>query len=93
MFCVDPMRLINQSGGTPLDQLIKGDKGTREPSPCPSMALAETMVDGWFVPHPAMNPQYLYFHSENYGNPNRIQEIKEKAETLIIGGNMFYINY
>ena len=57
------------------------------------MTIAKTMINGQFIPHSLITPEYLYLHSETYGDPDRIVEIKKKPETVIIAGNMFYINY
>ena len=36
---------------------------------------------------------YKYAYSATCGDSGRIGEIKEKPEMIIVGGNMFYIDY
>ena len=55
--------------------------------------LAEKMINDEFSIHPSLTSEYVYFHSAKYGNKDRIASIKQKKETVIMGGNMFYINY
>ena len=56
-------------------------------------SLLMEMVSGSFFGHPLLTSSYLYFHSEKYGNPTTISAIRQKSETVILGGNMFYINW
>ena len=58
-----------------------------------AMELAEKMVNDKFSIHPSLTPEYVYFHSAKHGNKETIENIKQKKETIIMGGNMFYINY
>ena len=58
-----------------------------------SISIAWDMVRKRSVMHPALNSEYVFFHSTKYGDPERINNIKRKPETLIYGGNMFFINY
>ncbi len=58
-----------------------------------AMSIAWDLVKNGSVMHPSLNSEYIYLHSERYGNQETIKKIKSKPETLIFGGNMFYINY
>ena len=58
-----------------------------------AMSLAADVVTGTLMPHPSMNSQYLYFHSQSYGDQTTIDRIKAKEETVYAGGNMFYITW
>ena len=58
-----------------------------------AMSLAANVVTGTLTPHPSMNSQYLYFHSQSYGDQTTIDRIKAKEETVYAGGNMFYITW
>ena len=58
-----------------------------------AITVAWDMVKNGGVMHPSLNSRYIYFHSELYGDEKTIADIKNKPETLIFGGNMFYINY
>ena len=55
-----------------------------------AMEIAESMVSDNFVISPSLDSEYLYMHSEKYGNKDTIARIKSKPETRILGGNMFY---
>ena len=58
-----------------------------------AMSIAWDMVENGGVMHPALNSEYIYLHSAEHGDQETINKIKAKPETLIFGGNMFYINY
>lgn len=58
-----------------------------------SMQIAKSLFLGNFQEHPKLGSEYLYFHSEKRGDKNYINKVKAKPETLIYGGNMFYINW
>ena len=58
-----------------------------------AMSLAGQIISGEFTIHPLLNSQYKYFHSETEGNPAYIAQVRAKPETVILGGNMFYINW
>ena len=60
------------------------------------MLLAGQLVYGsygGFTINSLLSTEYLYFYSLKHGDPVKREEIKNKPEVVILGGNMFYIDY
>lgn len=55
--------------------------------------VATELVTNGSMTHPLLSFQYTYLHSATVGNQETINGIKQKPETVLVGGNLFYINY
>jgi len=87
--CTEP----NQFGGYARGKNIYKNKSYDEIMWNYAISIAWDMVRNGSVMQPALNSEYVFFHSTKYGDPERINNMKRKPETLIYGGNMFFINY